>query len=260
MHCLYCRHLNVEDEHRCERCGSSGCRPCPRGRGPVGRGGAATALAAAEAPVLARQNREDAEVIPPQPQRPQIPRQTRLFAEAESSKVLAFPTASKPPEPRQPRQRRQAPRPPDSQAFLDFLPPAPHAPRTLKTSVEAVIYCDAPVATLTHRAVAFSIDFSLVTVASLAVPGHIPLPGRRLWQARRLRRAGFLAGPFWASRCSTGSCRFMRIGIGRRTMDRIAADQLRWHEHQPSGTRSPLPGCVLEFPVGGPGRPLGAGR
>src|SRR5437667_308138 len=41
----------------------------------------------------------------------------------------------------------------------------PHAPRTLKTSVEAVIYCDAPVATLAHRAVAFALDFSIVVMA-----------------------------------------------------------------------------------------------
>jgi uncharacterized RDD family membrane protein YckC len=167
MHCLYCTHLNLEDDHRCERCGRR--LPAPPARsGPVSRGGAATALAAAEAPVLIRQKWEDVEVTPPPPERPQVPRQTRLFADAESSKVLAFPStphANKPQEPKQPRQRRQAPRVSDSQAFLDFLPPTPHAPRTLKTSVEAVIYCDAPVATLTHRAVGFFLDFSLVTIA-----------------------------------------------------------------------------------------------
>ncbi len=56
---------------------------------------------------------------------------------------------------------------PDGQGFLDFLPPAPHAPRTLKTSVEAVIYCDAPVATPTHRAVASALDFGIVGAAIL---------------------------------------------------------------------------------------------
>jgi uncharacterized RDD family membrane protein YckC len=170
MHCLYCRHLNSEDENRCERCGRR--LPAPPARsGPVSRGGAATALAMAEAPVLTtRQKREDVEAAPSQ-QRPQVPRQTRLFADSEGSKVLSFPPASKPHdvskphEARQQRQRRQAPRLSDSQAFLDFLPPAPHAPRTLKTSVEAVIYCDAPVATLTHRAVGFFLDFSMVTIA-----------------------------------------------------------------------------------------------
>jgi uncharacterized RDD family membrane protein YckC len=98
------------------------------------------------------------------PQRTQVPRQTRLFSEAESGKVLQFPSAPKPHEPKT-RSRRQAAQQSDSQAFLDFLPPAPHAPRTLKTSVEAVIYCDAPVATPTHRAVGFALDFSIVVMA-----------------------------------------------------------------------------------------------
>ena len=78
--------------------------------------------------------------------------------------MLQFPSTGKTQEPR-PRTRRNAASPSDSQAFLDFLPPTPHAPRTLKTSVEAVIYCDAPVATPTHRAVAFALDFSMVGMA-----------------------------------------------------------------------------------------------
>jgi uncharacterized RDD family membrane protein YckC len=78
--------------------------------------------------------------------------------------VLQFPSAARPTEPK-PRSRRQSPQRDDSQAFLDFLPPAPHAPRTLKTSVEAVIYCDAPVATPIHRAEGFALDFSIVMMA-----------------------------------------------------------------------------------------------
>jgi len=97
------------------------------------------------------------------PQRKQIPRQTRLFVDPDA-KVLQFPSAPKPQEPK-PRSRRHAAQASDSQAFLDFLPPAPHAPRTLKTSVEAVIYCDAPVATPTHRAVGFALDFSMIGIA-----------------------------------------------------------------------------------------------
>jgi uncharacterized RDD family membrane protein YckC len=96
--------------------------------------------------------------------RTQVPRQTRLFSEGESGKVLQFPPVSKPHEPK-PKSRRHPAQQSDSQAFLDFLPPAPHAPRTLKTSVEAVIYCEAPVATATHRAVGFALDFSIVMMA-----------------------------------------------------------------------------------------------
>jgi Predicted membrane protein/domain len=97
------------------------------------------------------------------PERIQVPRQSRLFPESES-KILQFPAAARPVEPK-PRSRRQAQQRSDSQAFLDFQPPAPHAPRTLKTSVEAVIYCDAPVATPIHRAVGFGLDFSVVMIA-----------------------------------------------------------------------------------------------
>jgi uncharacterized RDD family membrane protein YckC len=100
----------------------------------------------------------------PPTQRTQIPRQTRLFSEADG-KVLPFRPGVKPAEPRHRTRRQQAPQVDDSQAFLDFLPPAPHVPRTLETSVEAVIYCDAPVATPTHRAVGFALDFAIVMMA-----------------------------------------------------------------------------------------------
>lgn len=158
MHCLYCRHWNPEDEHRCQHCArrlqTTAARSAPEGY--IG----ATALAMAAAPAA----RQTAPEIEAPPQRPQVPRQTRLFSE-EAGKVLQFPTvAPKIHEPRA-RTRRHSPQSSDSQAFLDFMPPAPHAPRTLKTSVEAVIYCDAPVATPTHRAVGFGLDFSIVIMA-----------------------------------------------------------------------------------------------
>jgi uncharacterized RDD family membrane protein YckC len=60
---------------------------------------------------------------------------------------------------------RRAPRVPEGQASLEFLPPAPPKPRTLGTTVEAVIYCEAPVATTLHRAVAAAIDWSMVLIA-----------------------------------------------------------------------------------------------
>jgi uncharacterized RDD family membrane protein YckC len=43
--------------------------------------------------------------------------------------------------------------------------PAPQGPRTLKTQVEAVIYCDADVATPKHRAIAAAIDGGMIFVA-----------------------------------------------------------------------------------------------
>ncbi len=158
MRCLYCGHQNSEDEPRCQRCARRLQVGAARSA-PVGYQGA-TALAAAVAPV--RQKTEHAIATPPE--RNQIARQSRLFPDPESGKVLQFPSTLKPAEPK-PRQRRQAQQRPDSQAFLDFLPPAPHSPRTLKTSVEAVIYCDAPVATPIHRAVGFALDFTVVMMA-----------------------------------------------------------------------------------------------
>jgi uncharacterized RDD family membrane protein YckC len=72
-----------------------------------------------------------------------------------------------------------------AQAELDFLPSAPVAPRTLKTKVEASIFCDAPVATLTHRFFAGAVDFSLILVQyTLCVSAYSTaggeLPGNRL--------------------------------------------------------------------------------
>jgi hypothetical protein len=66
-----------------------------------------------------------------------------------------------PPKPRAPRRSRV----PEEQGTLDFLAPAPPKPRTLSTTVEAMIFCDAPVAVWLHRAVATAIDWSIVLIA-----------------------------------------------------------------------------------------------
>jgi len=163
MHCHYCRHLNPEDEPRCQRCARR-LQAGPARPAPDNYPGAYSVAATATATAWAVEPAASAAVVETAPQRPQALRQTRLFSEGDSGKVLQFPSAPKPQEPK-PKTRRHASQQADSQAFLDFLPPAPHAPRTLKTSVEAVIYCDAPVATPTHRAVGFALDFSIVVIA-----------------------------------------------------------------------------------------------
>jgi uncharacterized RDD family membrane protein YckC len=100
------------------------------------------------------------------------------FGDQPPSKVVAFdsyvlPSAAKAaarPRPqagaaqgtRQPLRRGSRVSP--DQGSLEFLPPAPAKPRTLETSVEAMIRCDAPVATPTHRAVAAAIDGSMVLI------------------------------------------------------------------------------------------------
>jgi uncharacterized RDD family membrane protein YckC len=97
--------------------------------------------------------------------------QRSLFQD-RSSKIV--PIQPYPPAATRPRARAEGspPRPPgrrisrvpEEQGRLDFLPPAPPKPRTLGTNVEAVIYCEAPVATILHRAVAAALDWSMVLI------------------------------------------------------------------------------------------------
>lgn len=80
-------------------------------------------------------------------------------------KVIEFPRPLAPARPvSRPRPPRPAVPPRDAQPMLDFLPAAPHAPRTLNTSVEAVIFCDAPVATSLHRSLASALDIAMVII------------------------------------------------------------------------------------------------
>jgi uncharacterized RDD family membrane protein YckC len=52
------------------------------------------------------------------------------------------------------------------QSTLDFLPSSSvQSARTLKTTVEAVIYCDSPVASPLHRAIAALLDTSMILLA-----------------------------------------------------------------------------------------------
>jgi uncharacterized RDD family membrane protein YckC len=53
----------------------------------------------------------------------------------------------------------------EGQGELDFRAPAAPKPRTLGSTVEAYVYCEAPVASPTHRAVAASIDWIMVLIA-----------------------------------------------------------------------------------------------
>src|ERR1017187_5486400 len=72
---------------------------------------------------------------------------------------------TEPGKPATPRTAAKRARPvPEGQGTLDFLPPAPAKPRQLGTTVEAVIYCEAPVATTLHRGVASALDWSMVTL------------------------------------------------------------------------------------------------
>jgi uncharacterized RDD family membrane protein YckC len=74
------------------------------------------------------------------------------------AKTSAAGTATKTP-------ARRSPRPPaKGQGELDFFPVQPKA-KTLGTTVDAVIYCEAPVAAPVHRALAAAIDVTMVLLA-----------------------------------------------------------------------------------------------
>jgi len=110
---------------------------------------------------------------------PEQPRKAPNFSQAvqaslfHTSNVIAMPPRFEikprvPTEPGKPPSQRPAAKRakpvPEGQRMLDFLPPAPAKPRQLGTTVEAVIYCEAPVAATLHRAVASALDWSMVTL------------------------------------------------------------------------------------------------
>ena len=160
MTCSYCRYLNSDDERRCRRCG----RPLADSYAM------ATNSSLAAVPQLVPSEPAKATAPPP--------RQRLLFQEKAAGKVIPFDALSAPLLDLGPKsapktvvrtstrlQARRAPTPSEAQSSLNFLPPAPPTARKLSTTVEAVIYCDAPVAAAMHRALAAAIDMAMVLIA-----------------------------------------------------------------------------------------------
>jgi len=73
------------------------------------------------------------------------------------------------------------------QGTLDFVPGVPLKARRLKTDVDAQVFCDQPVATPTHRAVASVIDAAVILIGFGVLLGTFSLlggsfgAGRMLW-------------------------------------------------------------------------------
>ena len=169
MTCSYCGTRNGEGDHRCRRCGR---RPGDTLTGEFNLARTTGALAAKLVHLEHAPRGNVAEL--PKASRP-IARavQGSLFQERPASNVVAFESYAQPrpavkPDPRPAKaksnsnsKRRVA----EGQGSLDFLPPLPAKTRTLGTTVEAVIYCEAPVAMTLHRAVAAAIDWSMVLLA-----------------------------------------------------------------------------------------------
>ncbi len=114
---------------------------------------------------------------PRQPAKPMRPVQGSLFWEKPTGNVIPFESFHTPPSSPARSRTKSATGSKSSKANsrrshvhegqgeLDFLPPIPPKPRTLSTTVEAVIFCEDPVATRVHRAVAAGCDWSLVLLA-----------------------------------------------------------------------------------------------
>jgi uncharacterized RDD family membrane protein YckC len=160
MTCSFCGSRNSTGEHRCRRCGR---RPGDTLTGEI-------ALHRTQGP-LAMQV-ETQVVEPPEPRsirgyQPSLFQQQGSNVIPIESYIPVEPksrpqrTEAAPPKPRAPKRSRV----PEEQGSLDFLASAPPKPRTLSTTVEAVIFCDAPVAVKLHRAVAAALDWIMVLLA-----------------------------------------------------------------------------------------------
>ena len=176
--CNYCRASNGEDDHRCRRCGrrlqQTPAQGVVAGFGPT-QTATARALRVEPAPVP----QTVAPAVNPPADAPARPAYQRpLFSSKEVPQVVAFESiapktvapktvAPKPPAryrgprtevPPRPRPRRP---PVPGQQSLEFSAPQ----RPVDTAVEAVIYCDARVASRTQRALAAAIDVTLIVIA-----------------------------------------------------------------------------------------------
>ncbi len=170
--CGYCGFSVPEGEHRCAHCGR-------RSSGSSGDSGlryaGATALAAVagvSAPPIptTKVQTPQPEIVSRGPAQPALfPYQPisngvpfEIVRRSESSSLLAAQSAVRSAS----RREFSADSSHSTQSTIEFLPAALAAPRKLKTSVEAVIYCNEPVAAPLHRMLAGALDASMILLAS----------------------------------------------------------------------------------------------
>ncbi len=217
MRCKYCGFGNGEDDHRCLRCGrrlagiviaapsdyvgaaALALRPDPEERSE--KAYHAERAEPAAQPALFRPPVSAPKVIPFE----EVQRQaTGRLGIAEPPSPVA-PVAA-PPRPGAPRQAVKKTPGPDTQTSLDFIMAPPAKARTLKTSVEAHVYCDQTVATTMHRFVAGAIDtalillgFGLFVIVCQAVGGNFG-QGKMFWISLALGFAivSLFYGLIWA--------------------------------------------------------------
>jgi uncharacterized RDD family membrane protein YckC len=236
--CTYCGCRNADGESRCRRCGrkpgdtlsaevplriEGALAAVPRlalagvtEERAANRVGGAELARAVQRPLF--QDRAAPNVIPfeiyaPAPARPR---------KSERSSPLPTEQPRTDPARRDPAKRRPKPQVSDAQGSLDFLPAIPDQPRTLSTTVEAVIICEAPVATPVHRAIAAALDWSMVLIGyglfllafRLAGGQFIAGKANLMLFAAALLLVAFTYGLFWAiSGTETAGMRWARLKL-----------------------------------------------
>jgi len=190
MQCVHCQAWNEEDERRCTRCGRRMHASSPRPTFDT------LPLMQAAAPALETLQGGRAlhpESTQPSPVPPPGVYQPWLFRDpSQGPKVVPIPTLTPRPHPAVRKHRVQATaraqdsrastgarRPADSQQSLDFYTGAA-SESSLGTEVEAVIYCDAPVALPVHRLMAVAADASMIAIALALFLAIFYLSGGRL--------------------------------------------------------------------------------
>lgn len=191
MQCVHCQAWNEEDERRCTRCGRRTHASAPRpslDTYPLMQA-AAPALEALQGGRGLHQESAHPETPVPSPGI----YQPWLFRDpSQGPKVVPIPTLTPRPHPGVRKHRAQATarpqdlrantaarRPADSQQSLDFHGGATAEP-PLGTEVEAVIYCDAPVALPVHRLMAVAADASMIAIALVLFVVIFYLSGGRI--------------------------------------------------------------------------------
>lgn len=234
MTCSYCGTRNGEGEHRCRRCGR---RPDDTLTGEYSLVRTDGALAAQLEPV----ERLAETAVKPSPRivahaggRPaggtlQRPVQGSLFQERSNPKIIAIADYAPPPAKPKTAAKTAAPKPArkprpvaEEQGQLPFLPPQAAKPRTLSTTVDSVIYCEAPVATSLHRLVAAALDWAMVLIGYgvllavfHALGGQIVLNKTTAMAfGAMLLVTGFAYGMVWTVACSeTAGMHWMKLRL-----------------------------------------------
>jgi uncharacterized RDD family membrane protein YckC len=163
VNCTYCGFRNAAGETRCRRCGR---KPSDTRAGEFAlpTEGALAASPQPDAGIREAASRPRLTDLSRAVQRP-------LFQDRPAPNVIPFeeyrsapvePRRRKPADPGKPQRPRS--RVPEGQGSLDFLAAIPDQPRTLGTTVEAVVICEAPVAAPLHRAIAAAFDWSMVVI------------------------------------------------------------------------------------------------